>query len=393
MATVARGPAAGRERLAGVDLARGLAVTGMVAVHLLPAAAGGAAGLVHTVAGGRASALFGVLAGVSLGLLTRRGLDGAGRRERAGLRAGVVVRALLVTLLGLVLTGWQEGIAVVLPAYGLAFLVLLPVLWWPARRLAVLAGAWLLLGPVAGHLLRQDLPPGPGPQPGLASLADPAGLLTTLALTGYYPVVGWAGFLLAGLAVARAGLPSGRAALRLAGAGAVLAGAAGLVGALLLGPAGGAGAIAAADPQGWARITAPGASAYGTTPTTTWWWLAVAVPHSYTPVYLVSSTGTALLALGLALALPAALTRWLGPLTAVGSMPLSVYALHVLAWPLLHTPPGVALGVHLVVACVLATAWRQALGRGPAEEVVGAAAGLAGSLVGGRPRGAPALRR
>jgi uncharacterized membrane protein len=54
-------------RLVGVDVARCLALLDMIATHALPARdAGGGLGLAHEIAGGRASALFAVLAGASL---------------------------------------------------------------------------------------------------------------------------------------------------------------------------------------------------------------------------------------------------------------------------------------------------------------------------------------
>ena len=65
-------------RLVGLDVARCLALLGMVATHVLdertPA---GDLTTAQWLAGGRASALFAVLAGVSLALMTRSGFDAA----------------------------------------------------------------------------------------------------------------------------------------------------------------------------------------------------------------------------------------------------------------------------------------------------------------------------
>ncbi|WP_345714301.1 heparan-alpha-glucosaminide N-acetyltransferase domain-containing protein, partial [Kineococcus glutinatus] len=289
-----RGRAAGRERLVGVDVARGVAVAGMVTAHVLSRDATGAAGAAFELASGRSSALFAVLAGVSLGLLTRRGLAPAGPRVRAGLRAAVAVRAVLVGLLGLWLAGRHPPVAVILAHYALAQLLLLPALWWPPRVLAVLAALWLPLAPVAAFVLREG-PPDPGEQPDLGVLGTPLVLLRTLLLTGYYPVLGWLGYLLLGLAISRCDLRSRRTALRLAGAGAVLAAAAALTSLVLLGPAGGGAALRAAD-GAWVAWTAANGF-YGTTPTSSWWWLAVAEAHAGTPADLVGTAGSALLVL------------------------------------------------------------------------------------------------
>ena len=99
-------------RLVGLDVARCLALLGMVATHVLdertPA---GDLATSQWLAGGRASALFAVLAGVSLGLMTRAPLHG---RALAWRSAGVAGRAVLIAALGLVLGGLDRGLAVIL---------------------------------------------------------------------------------------------------------------------------------------------------------------------------------------------------------------------------------------------------------------------------------------
>ena len=54
-------------RVMGVDVARGLALFGMMSVHVFPALdADGSASWAYRISAGRASALFAVLAGLSL---------------------------------------------------------------------------------------------------------------------------------------------------------------------------------------------------------------------------------------------------------------------------------------------------------------------------------------
>ena len=352
-------------RLTGVDLARAVAVAGMMTIHVLPGEdAGGIAGLLYQAAHGRASGLFAVLAGVSLGLATRRA-----ERSRTPARVAVAVRGLLVALLGLLLVDAGSRIAIVLPYYGVAFVVVLPFLWWPARRLAVLAGGWLVLGPLVSFALRGVYGlAAQHEQPTLGWLAHPGELLRTLALTGYYPVTGWAGYLLLGLAVAKLDLRAPRVAVQVLGAGAFTAAGSWLASAVLLGPLGGRAELA----------LSPAAAAlqghHGSVPTDTAWWLAVAAPHSGTPFDLLHTAGTALAVLGAACLLPLAVTRFLRPVAAFGSMPLTVYTLHVLAlaaWP--EETPAV-LALHVGVGVLLATAWRAGVGRGPLETAVGSAA-------------------
>lgn len=76
-ATRAGPPSTGR--LIGIDLARGLAVFGMYSAHVGPdVTVGGPVGFVLETARGRSSALFAVLAGFSLIILTGRPRPGPG---------------------------------------------------------------------------------------------------------------------------------------------------------------------------------------------------------------------------------------------------------------------------------------------------------------------------
>jgi hypothetical protein len=178
-----------------------------------------------------------------------------------------------------------------------------------------------------------------------------------------------------GLAVSRADLRSTAGALRVLGAGAVLAAAAWLVSGLLLGPGGGLAALrTVAGPLG-----PDGTDFYGTVPTDSRWWLAVVAPHSGTPFDLLHTAGTALAVVGAACLLPAAVTRFLVPVAALGSMPLTVYTGHVLALAGTDDHSLRLLGLHVVVALVAATGWRLLVGRGPLELVVGTVASAAGA--------------
>ena len=134
-------------RVVGLDAARALALLGMMATHILVGVDADGVTLPQQIAGGRASALFAVLAGVSLALMTGGTTPPRGRR-RFVLSAGLAVRALLVALVGLLLGEVDSGIAVILTYYGLLFLLGLPFLGLRTRPLVVLAGGWLLVVPV-----------------------------------------------------------------------------------------------------------------------------------------------------------------------------------------------------------------------------------------------------
>ena len=154
---LARRPTANsRRRLVGIDVARCLALLGMMATHMLPGYVGDEIPWPQQLAGGRASALFAVLAGVSIALMTGR-QDPPRGRERAALSTGLAMRALVIATLGLALGDLRSGVAVILTYYGLLFVLGLPFLGLRSRALFVLAAGWLVVAPVLGHLLRPAL--------------------------------------------------------------------------------------------------------------------------------------------------------------------------------------------------------------------------------------------
>ena len=363
-------------RLVGVDATRGLALLGMMAVHVLPAVAGdGGATVAHAIAGGRSAATFAVLAGVGLALLTGGTNPHRGRRWSAA-SAGLVVRAAAIGAVGLLLGSVDSGVAVILAYYALLFVVAIPVLPLRAGPLFPLALIVACLAPVLSHLLRDDNRlPFAGHNPTFDTLLQgPGELVKGLLLTGYYPVLGWTAYLCAGLAAGRLPLRERRTAAWLLGGGVALAVAAKAASWLLLEPLGGHDQIAAtlADPSSLDNTLELGL--YGNTPTTTWWWLAVSAPHSSTPLDLLHTIGAALALLGalLLLASTGFARALLAPLAAAGSMTLSLYTAHVLllASRVLPQDRETSYAVQVVAALALAWLWCRFLGRGPLERAV-----------------------
>ena len=366
----------GSGRLVGVDVARAVALLGMYAAHLTVARdASGPGGVdpLFQVVAGRSSALFALLAGVGIALANP--LDRV-RADPGRLRRRLAWRALLVALIGLALGHAESGLAVILTFYGVLFLCALPVLGWSARRLGWLALGWALLSPVASLLLRRQLEAGPKVVPSFAELAAPVQLLQELLLTGYYPVLTWATYLFAGMAVGRLRLGSAATAARLALVGAWTAALALAVSAWLTRLPGTREALLA-DPrrpvEGWAELdTQIRLGLYGTHPTGTPWWLAVWSPHSGSVVDLLHTTGTALLVLGLALWLVALLPRapwWL--LGGAGAMTLTLYTVHVLVVAALpEQRTGTALALHAGVSLLLGAVAARLAQRGPLEAAV-----------------------
>lgn len=347
-------------RLVGLDVARCLALLGMVATHVLDERTStGDLTFGQWLAGGRASALFAVLAGVSLALMTRAPLHGAPLARRT---TAIAARALLIAVLGLVLGGLETGLAIILTYYGVLFLLGLPFTLLGARALTVLAVVWVVAAPVASYLLRQVLPPRGYASPTFGQLADPGQLASELLFTGYYPVVPWLAYLLAGLALGRADLRSRDLLVGVTLGGFGVAVLATQVSRTFVDPV-----VAAENATGM----------FGNTPTDDWSWLLVVAPHSSTPFDLAQTIGSALFVIGVCLlverALPRPATLTLAVIFGAGAMTLSLYSLHVVmrtpdVWP--PESPDTYL-THVVVLLAIGAAYALLRRRGPLETAVG----------------------
>ncbi len=389
-----RAPA--RSRLLGVDVARALALLGMMSVHVLPELDGDdQVTWPFLVSAGRASALFALLAGVGLALAS--GGDRPRVRPYRPVVASVLTRAALVGSLGLLLGELSPPVAVILANYGLLFVVGLLALRLRVRTLLLTAAVWVVVSPLVSHAVRRELPVGPGAQPSLTLLGSPATLLRQLLVTGYYPVLQWSAYVLVGVAVGRMTLSATATAAKLLAVGAALAVASRVVSDQLL-RHGGLAALrdSGADVPGGSLDAAVAQlqvlGRYGTPPATTWWWQAVATPHTATPFDLGATIGSALAVVGACLLLarvldagPRVLRGAVLALAAVGSMTLTLYTFHVLALAAGVGPQsrtGLLL-VHVVVAVVVASCVRAVGLRGPLETGVSGAAAAARDAVTG----------
>ncbi|SMX80250.1 Protein of unknown function (DUF1624) [Brevibacterium sp. 239c] len=375
-------------RLIGLDAARGIALFAMMVTHIFALSDPEGFPTWAAVFAGRASALFAVLAGCSLVLATRSRMAGSGRLRDAA--PSVLIRAGAIILIGLCLGSVSTLLAVILVNYGVMFAIAMLFLRLRTRTLFVTALAWMILSPVLSMLIRSQF----GLEPKYSSMswfdfATPLTMLHDLVLTGYYPVLQWLSYIVLGMAVAKVDIGKHLMSLFAAGLGLCLIGKG--VSWLLLNVAGGGPVLVrVSELYGTDLNAALFTGSYGVTPTTSWWWLAIAGPHSGTPFDLLSTAGTALLTIVACQSLAVLLGRktWvLAPLTAPGSMPLSVYFAHVIllqitrpwveATPLLGgemmTPQAVEFSVHALVFIGSALLWKLAIGaHGPLEAGVAA---------------------
>lgn len=367
-----------QQRVVGVDVARGLAVLGMFAAHVFATLDdNGEPTIAHVVAGGRAAALFALVAGLSLAFLSggRRRVHG---RDRVAVSAGLIVRAALVGAIGLALgyLGEANGIAGILPFYAVLFLLAIPLLGAPPTVLLGVAAATTALGPVLLVATADAGLPyaGSDADPTHSTLIqDPIGLLAQLFITGEYPVVVYLAYLCVGLAIGRLDLRSPTLPWLLLATGVALAVAARLASEVLLNTMGGLARLIehdglTGDPTDISRLL------WEPQPSSSWWYLALPAPHSHTPIDLLHTLGSATAALGAALLLTRipAVSRALSPLAAVGAMSLTLYSAHLvlLATGVLRDQPLPLFAAMVVAALTLAWAWRKWIGQGPLEALV-----------------------
>ncbi|NYE47376.1 putative membrane protein YeiB [Spinactinospora alkalitolerans] len=381
----------GADRLIGVDVARGLAVLGMFVVHVgVGWSLADGSNALYPVAAGRSAALFALLAGVSIALLS------GGSRPRSGKEMGValwrvVIRGLIMLPVGTALTMMGTPVSVILAYYAVFFVLAAPLL---DERWKVVAGTAAVLGvagPLASFYLRGLMVRG-GPLEGPVQAVDSYDPFAVYAgdgvvnflVTGSYPAITWMPFVLAGLAIGRLDLRSVRVRWALVGVGSGLAVLAYGTSWVALYVLGGAQRLAAAtDRATGAPYGAEGVDAAlyegfgGAVPTSDWAWLLSAAPHSGTPLEVYGAGGVAIAVLGVCL-LVSQYLRWVVyPLAAVGALALTTYVGHILLiWvaeqgllegtPLVFVTDQLAYSV-LVGSVLAATVWRLLVRRGPLE--------------------------
>ena len=205
-------PARQRVRYVGIDLARFIAIAGMMAAHLLaplamfPGVSDSDRELAmgtSLISNGAPAALFAVLGGVSIVFATRKQLSG-GLVGKA--MASVAVRGVVLIVLGVLLGFVDNNIIVILAYYGVAMILVAPLIKAKSWVLASLAA---VLGLGFGWLnitLRRSLEVHmEGPHINLGFItSDPLGTLRAIFVTGEYPAITWVTYLLVGMLIGRA---------------------------------------------------------------------------------------------------------------------------------------------------------------------------------------------
>lgn len=356
-------------RIEAVDLARAVALLGMMLTHLGPAWLAGPPPVSDLLAGGRAAPLFALIAGVSLTLVHRRDPSGTG-----SVRA-TVARALFLLVFGVLLASLPDlRILVILPFYAVLLLAVLPFRRLSTRTLFAIGASWAVVAPIASYVLRRGRVAPETGQVDLGDLAHPAALVSELLVWGAYPAGVWFAYVLIGLAVGRLDLTRLDVGGTLVAVGAAIVLTTYAVGSALL--AGGAVDPVFRGDRGWSVLFFPGG---GNLPPISWRTLLAMGQHTSTPLNVLSAVGSALLVVGLcSLAMRApTLVSLTAPLRAAGAMTFTLYTAHVVLTWAADVHGWVLVGgdypewwAQTLLLCAFALAWRRWRGRGPIESVV-----------------------
>ncbi|PFG27812.1 membrane protein [Corynebacterium renale] len=309
----------GSHRVIAIDVARAIALIGMVVAHLYPFP-----GLAGEFFKGFPAALFAVLSGVSLYFMRKHS------------RQSVALRGAIIAVLGLAIAPWAGPISVVLPAIGVGYILfgLLRVTGWSDRALAITLVALVVASGITRVIALQTTLP--------AMLREP------------YPLPGWLAYMLVGVLAGRLLLHNPqRQKMALWGF---------PVAAVGIAARGWVDSQYAVATRNQAGIVVQG--------------FVDAKPHSGGLIDLVATMAGSLAVIGVCV-LVVKRGEWLFPLQAMGSMTLTIYTAHVLSVGLLNGASTQQLYpiftiVTLVAALAGATLWRSFFARGPLEAAVSA---------------------
>lgn len=361
--------AASEGRVLGLDVARALALLGMVLVHFTLVGAeqhdepAWLAGILAQL-DGRAAATFVVLAGIGLAWLTREARSSRDPAAVARARTRLVRRGLFLLALGFVnLALWPGDI---LRVYGVSMLLASRLVLASTRTLLFLAGVIVLLFTLlvlVGDFERNwdwDTLEYRG-------LWTPSGSARNLLFDGFRSVLPWSAFVLYGMALGRLDLADRRTGRRVFLAGAAVALSAELASRRIVA------ALLAHPRSGLDEETV--VALFGT----------LSIPAL--PVFLLAAGGAATAVIALCVRVSAAVpARALGPLAATGRLALTWYLAHiVLGLGALvafgragRTSLGAATGYGLAffaLAVLGSWLWTRRVGQGPLEGLMRRVAG------------------
>ncbi|MFT4147222.1 MAG: heparan-alpha-glucosaminide N-acetyltransferase domain-containing protein [Micrococcaceae bacterium] len=331
------------KRMYAIDAARGLALIGMVLMHLLPTTNESNTELTTLgyVFSGTSVALFMFCAGLSLNFI---------KSNRA-----LAIRSVLLILLGLTLASFQITTAMILVNYGILFLLLIPFRKLKSIYLIVITLFFLIGGPLISWHFRHGLAPEvqnkmPSP-PAFTTLHFGWQNLIDLFFTGYYPLITFSCYTLTGILIARLALRNSSIQYWLMGTG-----------------------IAMFVVPYFTSWHSPLASLHGQAPLQSIRWLNTMAPHAGTTPEMIHNLGYCFFFIAFFLFIEARYPATLTPLVALGQITLSLYTIHCLL-----TIVTQEIWIHAIVLGIVTLYCWHFKKSGPLESLIHASVGLSHS--------------
>lgn len=185
-------------RIIGIDIARALAVIGMIIVNFKIVFGAEGSGWIQTFANifeGRASAIFVVLAGVGIALMTKNAIASNNIEKLRIAKKSILKRAVLLFLIGMsYITIWPADI---LHFYGIYMLVLL-LLLKSNGKVILLSGIVLILGYPFLMLIENYETGWNFDTLNYQDFWTIKGFIRNLCYNGFHPVIPWAAFMIFG---------------------------------------------------------------------------------------------------------------------------------------------------------------------------------------------------
>lgn len=198
------------ERLKGLDVARAFALLGMMLVNyklvFQVQDSSWLYGLMSLLEG-RAVAVFIVLAGIGLGLMTRQARVSRDVLLRRKVRRQLIIRAIFLWVLGLILWSVFEWSADILHYYGAYMLLVIPFLYMAPKKLdwvlMMILGISVFLQVRFNYLSGWEIETF-----NYVDFYTIKGFLRNLFFNGFHPIFPWFGFMLLGLRLSQIDLSS-----------------------------------------------------------------------------------------------------------------------------------------------------------------------------------------
>jgi len=353
-----------KNRIIGYDLARSLALFGMVLVNfkiVMGAADNGPPWLVNLTGllDGRAAATFVVLAGIGISLLSAHARKSNDPKAIAQIRSSLLRRAFFLFVVGLLYTPlWPADI---LHFYGVYIAIAAFLLTSSIRKLSIL-GLLVVVSFVPMFLVFNYEQEWNWKILEYAGFWTPLGMLRNLFFNGFHPVIPWLAFLLVGMILGRFDMSDQVIRRRIFSVGVMVALAAEGISWLLID-----GLSTGESLTNQEAI----AAIFGTK----------CLPPM--PLYVLAGAGaaSAIIAASVSIGIRYEKSRWIRPLVATGQLALTLYVAHVVvgmgtleALDRLENQTlafsALASAVFFAVSVAFAYSWRKRCKRGPIEMVM-----------------------